>query len=134
MKKIEHIGIAVKDLEASESLFEKLFDGKIYKRELVEAQKVMTSFLRVGNNKIELLQSTEEDGVIDKFIKKKGEGFHHIAFAVTDIRHEMARLKEEGFTLLQEEPSLGADNKMVCFLHPKSTNGMLIEIVQERGE
>ena len=131
MKKIEHIGIAVEDLDKSETLFQALFDVEPYKRELVEAQKVMTSFLRVGNNKIELLQSTTEDGVISKFIKKKGPGFHHIAFAVTDIQQEMERLSKAGFTLLQEAPSQGADNKLVCFLHPKSTNGILVELVQE---
>lgn len=132
MKKIEHIGIAVKDMDASEALFKSLFQAEPYKREMVESQNVLTSFIRVGNSKIELLQSTDPDGVISKFIAKKGEGFHHIAFAVTDVRSEMARLQEEGFRLLQEEPSLGADNKLVCFLHPKATNGMLIELVQER--
>jgi len=131
MKKIEHIGIAVENIEESEALFSKLFDTQPYKQELVEAQKVLTSFLRVGNNKIELLQATSEDSVIKKFIDKKGPGFHHIAFAVTDIKSEMKRLSAEGFRLLQEEPSLGADNKLVCFLHPKSTNGMLIELVQD---
>ena len=133
MKKIEHIGIAVEDLDESEALFQALFDTAPYKRELVEAQNVVTSFLRVGNNKIELLQSTVEGGIIDKFIQKKGPGFHHIAFAVTDIESEMARLSKAGFRLLQEKPTHGADNKLVCFLHPKSTNGMLIELVQDRG-
>ena len=133
MKKIEHIGIAVRDLAESEALFSKLFDTQPYKQELVEAQKVLTSFLRVGNSKIELLQATSEDSVIQKFIDKKGPGFHHIAFAVTDIKSEMRRLSKEGFRLLQEEPSLGADNKLVCFLHPKSTDGMLVELVQERA-
>ena len=133
MKKIEHIGIAVRDLTESEALFSKLFDTQPYKQELVEAQKVLTSFLRVGNSKIELLQATSEDSVIQKFIDKKGPGFHHIAFAVTDIKSEMRRLSKEGFRLLQEEPSLGADNKLVCFLHPKSTDGMLVELVQERA-
>ncbi len=131
MKKIEHIGIAVKDLELSEPLFEKLFNTKAYKREEVASQNVITSFLRVGNNKIELVQSTSSDGVISKHIDKRGEGFHHIAFAVTDIRMEMERLKAEGFKLLQENPTIGADNKLVCFLHPKGTNGILIELVQE---
>lgn len=134
MKKIEHIGIAVTDIVESEALFSKLFDTQPYKQEVVEAQKVLTSFLRVGNSKIELLQATSEDSVIQKFIDKKGPGFHHIAFAVTDIKSEMKRLSEEGFRLLQEEPSLGADNKLVCFLHPKSTDGMLVELVQERTE
>ncbi len=131
MKKIEHIGIAVKDLEISEPLFEKLFDTKAYKREEVESQNVITSFLRIGNSKIELVQSTSPEGVIAKYIDKRGEGFHHIAFAVTDIVMEMERLEAEGFRLLQEKPSIGADNKLVCFLHPKTTNGMLIELVQE---
>jgi len=132
MKKIEHIGIAVKDIEESEKLFSALFDVKPYKRELVESQNVLTSFLRVGTNKIELVQGTTENSVINKFIDKRGPGFHHIAFAVTDIKSEMERLKKEGFSLLNEEPTLGADNKLVCFLHPKSSGSMLIELVQER--
>ena len=132
MKKIEHIGIAVKDIEASEELFSKLFQVDPYKREVVESQGVLTSFMRVGNSKIELLQATHDQSVINSFIEKKGEGFHHIAFAVTDIRSEMKRLQEEGFRLLSEEPISGADNKIVCFLHPKSSNGMLIELVQEK--
>ena len=131
MRKIEHIGLAVKDIEKSESLFKALFDVEHYKREEVESQKVLTSFFRVGNNKIELLQGTSDESVISQFVEKKGEGFHHIAFAVSDIRSEMKRLKEEGFRLLNENPIPGADNKIVCFLHPKSTNGMLIELVQE---
>lgn len=132
MKKIEHIGIAVKDMESSEELFSQLFNTKPYKREEVSAQKVLTSFFRVGNNKIELLQATEEESVINSFIEKKGEGFHHIAFAVSDIRSEMERLKKQGFRLLNENPVNGADNKIVCFCHPKSTNGILIELVQEK--
>lgn len=132
MKKIEHIGIAVKDIEASEELFSKLFQVNPYKREVVDSQGVLTSFMRIGNSKIELLQATHDQSVINSFIEKKGEGFHHIAFAVTDIKSEMKRLKEEGFQLLSEEPILGADNKIVCFLHPKSSNGILIELVQER--
>ena len=131
MKKIEHIGIAVEDMSESEALFAALFDVHPYKQELVEAQQVLTSFLRVGNNKIELLQATSEDSVIKKFLAKKGPGFHHIAFAVTDIKAEMKRLADQGFRLLQEEPTLGADNKLVCFLHPKSSGGMLVELVQE---
>lgn len=134
MKKIEHIGIAVHDLEESEALFSQLFDTEPYKQEHVESQQVLTSFLRVGNSKIELLQATSDDSVIKKFLDKKGPGFHHIAFAVTDIRSEMKRLASEGFRLLQEEPTLGADNKLVCFLHPKSSNGMLVELVQERND
>lgn len=134
MKKIEHLGIAVKDLEESENLFETLFNVKVYKRELVESQNVLTSFLRVGNNKIELLQATSEDSAIHKFIEKKGPGFHHVAFAVSDIRSEMERLSKAGFKLLNEEPLEGADNKIVCFLHPNSTNGVLVELVQEKKE
>lgn len=132
MKKIEHIGIAVKDIEESEKLFSTLFDTAPYKREKVESQKVLTSFFRVGNNKIELLQATSEDSVIQKFVDKKGPGFHHIAFSVTDIHSEMTRLKSEGFRLLHEEPIDGADNKIICFLHPKDSNGMLVELVQEK--
>ena len=131
--KIEHIGIAVKDIEESEKLFSSLFDVKAYKREFVESQNVLTSFLRVGNNKIELVQGTTDDSVINKFIEKKGPGFHHIAFAVTDIKAEMSRLENEGFVLLNKEPIAGADNKWVCFLHPKSSGGMLIELVQEKN-
>ena len=134
MKKIEHLGFAVKDLEESENLFETLFNVKVYKRELVESQNVLTSFLRVGNNKIELLQATSEDSAIQKFIDKKGPGFHHVAFAVSDIRSEMERLSQAGFQLLNEEPLEGADNKIVCFLHPKSTNGVLVELVQEKKD
>ena len=132
MKKIEHIGIAVKDMEESEKLFSALFDTVPYKREKVESQQVLTSFFRVGNNKIELLQATSEDSVIQKFVDKKGPGFHHIAFSVTDIHSEMTRLKNEGFHLLHEEPIDGADNKIICFLHPKDSNGMLVELVQEK--
>jgi len=132
MKKIEHIGIAVKDIEASEKIYGSLFQVQPYKREVVESQGVLTSFLRVGPNKIELLQATHEHSVISSFIEKRGEGFHHVAFAVTDIVSEMKRLKEEGFRLLSEEPTIGADNKLVCFIHPKSANGMLIELVQEK--
>ncbi len=129
---MEHIGVAVENMKESEELFERLFDVKPYKREAVESQGVLTSFFRVGNNKIELLEATHDQSVIKKFIDKKGPGFHHIAFSVTDIRAEMKRLKEQGFRLLQEEPISGADNKLVCFLHPKSSNGMLIELVQDK--
>jgi methylmalonyl-CoA/ethylmalonyl-CoA epimerase len=132
MKKIEHIGIAVKDIDASEKIYSTLFQAQPYKRETVESQGVLTSFLRVGNSKIELLQATHDQSVIQSFIEKRGEGFHHIAFAVTDIVSEMKRLREEGFRLLNEEPTEGADNKLVCFIHPKSANGMLIELVQEK--
>ena len=131
MKNVEHIGIAVKELEEAEKLFSKLFDTNPYKRETVASEGVLTSFFQVNQTKIELLQSTDPDGVIARFIEKKGEGFHHVAFEVDDIVAEMARLKKEGFTLLSETPKPGADNKLVCFLHPKSTNGMLIELCQE---
>lgn len=132
MQKIEHIGIAVKDLEKSESLFSLLLNTPVYKREEVENQQVITSFLRNGPNKIELIQGTNEDSVISKFVEKKGEGIHHIALAVDDIKSEMIRLQSAGFQLLNEEPTIGADNKWVCFLHPKSCNGVLIELCQER--
>src|SRR5215217_7017553 len=122
MKNVEHIGIAVKELEAAEKLFSSLFQTNPYKRETVESEGVSTSFFQVNQTKIELLQSISSDGVIAKFIEKKGEGFHHVAFEVEDIVAEMARLKKEGFTLLSETPKLGADNKLVCFLHPKTTN------------
>jgi len=131
MKNVEHIGIAVKELEEAEKLFSNLFNSKPYKRETVASEGVLTSFFQVNQTKIELLQSTDPDGVIARFIEKKGEGFHHVAFEVDDILAEMARLKKEGFTLLSETPKTGADNKLVCFLHPKSTNGMLIELCQE---
>jgi len=131
MKNVEHIGIAVKELEEAEKLFSNLFNSKPYKRETVVSEGVLTSFFQVNQTKIELLQSTDPDGVIARFIEKKGEGFHHVAFEVDDIVAEMARLKKEGFTLLSETPKPGADNKLVCFLHPKSTNGMLIELCQE---
>jgi methylmalonyl-CoA/ethylmalonyl-CoA epimerase len=132
MQKIEHIGIAVKDLAISIPLFEKLLNSECYKTELVETEKVNTAFFKTGESKIELVQSTTTDGVIAKYIDKKGEGMHHIAFAVTDIYAEMERLKSEGFILLNETPKNGADNKLVCFLHPKNTNGVLIELCQEK--
>ncbi|MCF0053682.1 methylmalonyl-CoA epimerase [Dyadobacter sp. LJ53] len=131
MKNVEHIGIAVKELEEAEKLFSNLFNSRPYKRETVASEGVLTSFFQVNQTKIELLQSTDPDGVIARFIEKKGEGFHHVAFEVDNIVAEMARLKKEGFTLLSETPKPGADNKLVCFLHPKSTNGMLIELCQE---
>jgi methylmalonyl-CoA/ethylmalonyl-CoA epimerase len=131
MNKIEHIGIAVQDLEKSNELFSKLFGQLPYKSESVESEGVVTSFFKVGENKIELLEASNEESPIAKFISKKGEGIHHIAFDVNDIRAEMKRLKEEGFILLSEEPKKGADNKLVCFLHPKSSNGVLIELCQE---
>ncbi len=132
MLKIEHIGIAVSDLEKSIPLFEKLLQTPVYKTEEVVSEKVITAFLATGPNKIELLASTDPDGVIAKFIAKKGEGIHHIAFEVQDIVAEMKRLQAEGFTLLNEIPKNGADNKLVCFLHPRDTNGVLIELCQEK--
>ncbi|HOS47190.1 MAG TPA: methylmalonyl-CoA epimerase [Bacteroidia bacterium] len=131
MLKIEHIGIAVKNLENSNALFAKIFNAPHYKMEGVESEGVMTSFFQVGENKIELLEATNPDSPIAKFIEKKGEGIHHIAFDVADIRAEMKRLEEEGFVLLNKEPKNGADNKLVCFLHPKGTNGVLVELCQE---
>jgi methylmalonyl-CoA/ethylmalonyl-CoA epimerase len=131
MKKIEHLGIAVKDLAASNLLFEKLLGTAPYKAEAVESEGVTTSFFQVGESKIELLEATKPDSPIAKFIEKKGEGIHHIAFDVEDIRAEMKRLQAEGFILLNEEPKRGADNKLVCFLHPKSSNGVLVELCQE---
>jgi methylmalonyl-CoA/ethylmalonyl-CoA epimerase len=132
MLKVEHIGIAVKSLADSVPLFEKLLNTLCYKTEIVETEAVTTAFFRQGETKIELLESTKEDGVIKKFIDKKGEGLHHIAFGVNDIVAEMERLKNEGFVLLNETPKPGADNKLVCFLHPKNTAGVLIELCQER--
>lgn len=131
MNKIEHIGIAVKNLDDSNLLFSKLFGEASYKTEAVESEGVKTSFFKVGNNKIELLEATSADSPIAKFIEKKGEGIHHIAFDVDDIEAEVARLTQEGFVVLNETPKKGADNKLVVFLHPKSTNGVLIELCQE---
>ncbi|HEX7845890.1 MAG TPA: methylmalonyl-CoA epimerase [Chitinophagaceae bacterium] len=133
MEKIEHIGIAVKSLDLSIPLFEKLLNTPCYKTETVESEKVVTAFFQTGPNKIELLESSDPNGVIAKFIEKKGEGLHHIAFDVADIEAEMKRLKEQGFVLLNETPKRGADNKLVCFLHPKNTNGVLIELCMERN-
>lgn len=131
MKKIEHIGIAVKDIKSANLIYEKLFGEAPYKEEEVESEGVKTSFFRNGPNKIELLEATHPDSPIAKFIEKKGEGIHHIAFDVEDIAAEMERLSKEGFVILNETPKKGADNKLVCFLHPKSTNGVLIELCQE---
>ncbi|MCX6206614.1 MAG: methylmalonyl-CoA epimerase [Bacteroidetes bacterium] len=131
MTKLEHIGIAVKNLQESITLFESLLNSPCYKTETVESEQVTTAFFKQGETKIELLANTADGGVIEKFIEKKGEGIHHLAFAVTDIKSEMLRLRDLGFVLLQEEPKKGADNKLVCFLHPKSTNGVLIELCQE---
>ncbi len=133
MRKIEHIGIAVKNLDNSNALFAKLFGEPHYKIEDVLTEGVKTSFFQVGPNKIELLEATNPDSPIAKFIEKKGEGIHHIAFDVEDIEAEISRLKVEGFTVLNETPKKGADNKIVCFLHPKSTNGVLVELCQELG-
>lgn len=131
MKKIEHIGIAVKDIKSANAIYEKLFGAPPYKEEAVESEGVKTSFFMNGPNKIELLEATHADSPIAKFIEKKGEGIHHIAFDVEDIEAEMERLRKEGFIILNETPKKGADNKLVCFLHPKSTNGVLIELCQE---
>ncbi|MFT5336729.1 MAG: methylmalonyl-CoA/ethylmalonyl-CoA epimerase [Sphingobacteriales bacterium] len=133
MLKIEHIGIAVKNLANSNALFAQLFGEEHYKVEAVESEGVATSFFQVGPNKIELLEATSPDSPIAKFLEKKGEGIHHIAFAVDDIVAEIARLKESGFTVLNETPKSGADNKLVAFLHPKGTNGVLIELCQEKS-
>lgn len=132
MQKIEHIGIAVKKLSISIPLFEKILNTSCYKTELVESEQVNTAFFQKGESKIELLEALASESVIHKFIEKKGEGLHHIAFEVADINTEMERLKNEGFTLINEKPKEGADNKMVCFLHPKDTNGVLIELVMDR--
>lgn len=131
MLKVEHIGIAVKKIEHSNHLFTKLFNKKAYKEEAVTSEGVTTLFFQLGETKIELLEATNDDSPIAKFIQKKGEGIHHIAYEVEDITLEMQRLKNEGFTLINEHPKKGADNKMVCFLHPKDTNGVLIELCQE---
>lgn len=131
MLKVEHIGIAVESLVQSIPLFEKLLNTTCYKTEEVWSENVTTAFFKQGDTKIELLQSLTKDGVIKKYLEKKGEGIHHIAFEVADIYAEMKRLKEEGFTLLNDEPKPGADNKLICFLHPKHTNSVLIELCQE---
>ncbi len=132
MQKVEHIGIAVQSLSQSVPLFQKLLNSHCYKTETVIGENVNTAFFKTGDIKIELLESITEDGVIQKFINKRGEGIHHIAFEVNDIIAEMQRLKQEGFTLLNETPKNGADNKLVCFLHPKDTNSVLIELCQEK--
>lgn len=133
MNKIEHIGIAVKDLKASNALFEKLLGVPPYKEEAVESEGVTTSFFESGPNKIELLEATTEDSPIAKFLEKKGEGIHHIAFAVDDIEAEIERLQGEGFRMIHEKPKAGADNKLIAFLHPKGTNGVLVELCQDRA-
>jgi len=131
MVNVEHIGIAVKDLTNAIPLFEKLTNSKCYKTEIVKSEQVKTAFLKSGQTKIELLESLSDDGVIARFIQKKGEGVHHIAFEVRDIYAEMERLKNEGFILISDLPKMGADNKLVCFLHPKGTNGVLVEVCQQ---
>ena len=128
---IEHLGIAVKSLEQANALFESLFDHGPYKTETVEREGVSTSFFALGETKVELLESTRDDSAISKFIDKRGEGLHHVAFAVDDIRAEMARLRDRGFRLLHDEPVPGADGKIICFLHPKSTGGVLVELCQD---
>jgi methylmalonyl-CoA/ethylmalonyl-CoA epimerase len=131
MQKVEHVGIAVSNLTTSVALFEKLLNTPCYKTETVEGERVNTAFFRSGDTKIELLESIDSEGVIARFIEKKGEGIHHIAFEVENIQTEIERLKNEGFIVLNETPKAGADNKLVCFLHPKHTNGVLIELCQE---
>ncbi|HRQ31263.1 MAG TPA: methylmalonyl-CoA epimerase [Saprospiraceae bacterium] len=134
MKQIEHIGIAVKDIQASEKIFSALFGQKPYKHETVGSEMVTTCFYQAGPNKIELLEATDENSSIARYLSKNKEGIHHIAFEVDDIFKEMERLKAEGFQLLQDAPKKGADNKLVCFIHPKSANGILIELCQEIPE
>jgi methylmalonyl-CoA/ethylmalonyl-CoA epimerase len=131
MISVEHIGIAVNNLAISIPLFEKLLKTPCYKTETVESEMVNTAFFKTGDTKIELLESTSTDGVLSKYLEKKGEGIHHIAFEVADIYGEMERLKNEGFVLINEQPKAGADNKLVCFLHPKGTNGVLVELCQQ---
>jgi methylmalonyl-CoA/ethylmalonyl-CoA epimerase len=131
MIKIEHIGIAVKNIESANKLFAALLGAEPYKTENVESEKVSTSFFRAGESKIELLEASDPGSAIARFISKRGEGIHHIAFDVADIRSSMKQLKDAGFELLSDEPKRGADNKLVCFLHPKSTNGVLVELCEE---
>ena len=132
MNKVEHIGIAVKDIESAIKTYETLLNTSCYKTESVESEGVKTAFFKTGENKIELLEATNENSAIAKFIEKKGEGIHHIAFDVDDIVSEIERLRNAGFTILNEKPKQGADNKLICFVHPKNTNGVLIELCQER--
>jgi len=134
MTKIEHIGIAVKDIAKAITTFEEILSSSCYKQEAVESEKVNTAFFKIGESKVELLENTAPGGVIEKFIEKKGEGLHHIAFAVDDIELEMKRLQSLGYTLLNDKPKKGADNKWVSFLHPKDTQGVLIELCMEREE
>ena len=130
IKNLEHIGIAVRSIETSNALFEQLLGVGPYKMEEVESEKVMTAFFQTGESKVELLEGTAEDSPIRKFIEKRGEGIHHVAFEVEDIEAEMERLRQQGFRLLNEAPKKGADNKLVCFIHPKSANGVLVELCQ----
>ena len=134
MEHMEHLGIAVKDLAVSIPIYEKLLNTKCYKREAVESENVITAFFMAGNNKIELLQATSPDSAIAKFIDKKGEGIHHVAYAVSDIYSEMDRLRNDGFRILNEQPKRGADNKLICFVHPKDASGVLTELCQEISE
>jgi methylmalonyl-CoA/ethylmalonyl-CoA epimerase len=134
MQQIEHLGIAVHDLEKSIPIYEKILNTECYKRETVESERVITAFFQVGTNKIELLQPTAEDSVIHKFLETKGEGLHHVAYSVSDIHAEMIRLKNDGFRILSENPKRGADNKMICFVHPKDASGVLTELCQEISE
>ena len=134
MEHIEHLGIAVKSLEVSIPLYEKLLKTKCYKQEVVESENVITAFFQTSNNKVELLQATSDESTIAKFIQKKGEGMHHVAYAVKDIYAEMERLRNDGFRLLNEKPKRGADNKLICFVHPKDTSGVLMELCQEISE
>ncbi|HEX6982861.1 MAG TPA: methylmalonyl-CoA epimerase [Balneolaceae bacterium] len=129
---IDHIGVAVKDLEAAIKTYEKLLNGKCYKRETVEDQKVETAFFKTGESKVELLGATDNDSVIAKYVEKKGEGMHHVAFEVADIHAELKRLRDEGFTLLSDKPTPGADNKLVAFVHPKDNCGVLVELCQSQ--
>ena len=133
MRKIEHIGIAVHDIEASNKVFTKIFGKESYKSEAVESESVITSFFQVGESKIELVAATNQDSPIAKYLDKNREGMHHIAFDVVDIKSEMKRLQSEGIRTLNDQPKQGADNKLICFLHPKDTNGVLIELCQEIG-
>ena len=133
MKRIEHIGIAVRSLADSIPVFERILGTPCYKQESVESERVNTAFFRQGEGKVELLEGSDPEGVIARFIEKKGEGVHHIAFETADILAEMKRLREQGVRLLSEEPKMGADNKWICFLHPKDTGGVLVELCQDRG-
>jgi methylmalonyl-CoA/ethylmalonyl-CoA epimerase len=134
MKKIEHLGIAVKDINTTAKIYQDLFQAEAYKEEVVESEGVRTLFFSIGESKIELLQATNPDSPIAKFIEKRGEGIHHIAFEVNDIDSELQRLKSLGYQLIHESPKDGADNKRIAFLHPKSTDGVLIELCEEKGK